>query len=391
MSVPVACAGSPGYFEPIIDGRIAGWVPTTGRRAAAVRVLVNEAAVATLEPRSARWPWSRTRDAAARFETTLRLSPGDRVRVVDATTGEELAGGVRAVASSRPLRVAIASPVREEAPYLLEWLAYHRALGVQSFLLGDNGGDDDTTPLLLALDEAGIAQRTDWLNAQAFQFDFDLDAARRLRGLVDVVSITDIDEFLRPLNGRSDIPSAVSEIFATLDVSAAAVSLVNYGSAGRVEPDAGFVIERFTQRAPDDHALHRIIKSIVRPERLVGLHNPHQVMVSCGSYVDDRGAELRWDTAPAMTIAASWNALRADHFMVKSYREYLAKSARGRVDLPPGKGIPRDDEFFRSRDRNEVHDPMPAEFVSRMKEELRALRDRLFRFSPRWSELATRL
>jgi len=32
--------------------------------------------------------------------------------------------------------------VREEAGYLLEWIAYHRVLGVKIFLLADNGGSD---------------------------------------------------------------------------------------------------------------------------------------------------------------------------------------------------------------------------------------------------------
>jgi hypothetical protein len=37
--------------------------------------------------------------------------------------------------------LAIAAPVRCEAPYLIEWIAYHRALGIKLLLLGDNGGD----------------------------------------------------------------------------------------------------------------------------------------------------------------------------------------------------------------------------------------------------------
>jgi hypothetical protein len=45
--------------------------------------------------------------------------------------------------------LAIAAPVRGEAPYLLEWIAYHRVLGIKAFLLGDNTGDDDPTSALL--------------------------------------------------------------------------------------------------------------------------------------------------------------------------------------------------------------------------------------------------
>ena len=47
---------------------------------------------------------------------------------------------------------AIVAPVRGEAPYLLEWIAYHRVRGVQRFILADNGGDDGTSELLERLD-----------------------------------------------------------------------------------------------------------------------------------------------------------------------------------------------------------------------------------------------
>jgi len=37
-------------------------------------------------------------------------------------------------------------------------------LGVDSFLLADNGGSDQTSDLLTALDEAGPISRLDWHN-----------------------------------------------------------------------------------------------------------------------------------------------------------------------------------------------------------------------------------
>jgi hypothetical protein len=63
----------------------------------------------------------------------------------------------------KPPVLAIAAPVRGEAPYLLEWIAYHRVLGIRAFLLADNGGDDDkaTSKLLQVLHDRQIIFRFD--------------------------------------------------------------------------------------------------------------------------------------------------------------------------------------------------------------------------------------
>lgn len=376
---------SAGYFEQIAGDRVRGWASDSNGDPAPVMVHVNGALAVTIPvPRPALWEAPGEAQVRCRFDAPVQVRHGDRIELFNGVTREPLAGGVRTVVDAlRRPRVGLAAPVREEAPYLLEWIAYHRALGIESILLADNGGADRTSELLEALHEVGLIHRVvEPSDDPAFQTRFDLDAAGRLRGLVDVVSLTDVDEFLRPLNGRSDIPSCAAEIFARHDVSAVALSLVVYGSSGRDEPGDGLVVERFTRRAPDDHVFHRTIKSMVRPERLAAMLNPHQVVVTCGDYVNDRGDALQWAEAPAVTLSASWNSLRADHFVVKSYREYLQKAARGHRD-----GAIRDEAFFRSRDRNDVTDPIPEEFVARTKAELVLVHDRLRRYSPRWAEL----
>ena len=40
-------------------------------------------------------------------------------------------------------RLAIGAIVRNEGPYLLEWIAFHRVLGVDRFFIADNGSTDD--------------------------------------------------------------------------------------------------------------------------------------------------------------------------------------------------------------------------------------------------------
>jgi len=272
----------------------------------------------------------------------------------------------------RHLRIGIVAPVKQEARYLLEWISYHRALGVSSFVLGDNGGDDHTSEILQLLDAAGEVHRLDWIGEVAFQDRFVLDAIPRLRGIADVCAVIDVDEFLRPLGAHDDVPTAVTEIFASAETSAAGLNWATFGSSGRIAPGDGLVIERFTRRAADGHRRNQAVKSLIRPERIAGYVNPHVFTLTSGIYVNDRAEPLRWEGAPAMAEVASWHRLRVDHFVLKSRDEFAAKVRRGRATLPKGQDD-RDDAFFVSRDHNDVADPMPAAFVERTKREIARL------------------
>jgi hypothetical protein len=39
-------------------------------------------------------------------------------------------------------KIAICAIFKDEAPFLLEWLAFHRMIGVDLFVLYDNGSND---------------------------------------------------------------------------------------------------------------------------------------------------------------------------------------------------------------------------------------------------------
>ena len=64
-------------------------------------------------------------------------------------------------------RVGIAAIVKNEARYLLEWIAFHRVVGIHKLFIADNGGDDDTSELLERLDRAGYIVRFDFVGRSA--------------------------------------------------------------------------------------------------------------------------------------------------------------------------------------------------------------------------------
>ena len=165
------------------------------------------------------------------------------------------------MSDAKPPVLAIAAPVRGEAPYLLEWIAYHRALGIRAFVLGDNAeGDDPTSALLQALHQRHIAFRFDWRGRTHFQIEFNRQALDAARLFADGMFLIDVDEFLRPADGLSVLEIG-QKWLSDPSIGAVALNWAIFGSSERVEAGDGLVIERFTRRAPQDFNINRHAKA----------------------------------------------------------------------------------------------------------------------------------
>jgi hypothetical protein len=275
--------------------------------------------------------------------------------------------------------LAIVAPVREEARYLLEWIGYHRALGVSAFLLADNGGTDITSELLRELDRQNVVKRFDWLNKKHFQLPYYLQALEFARGFADALFFIDVDEFLRPA-GQVSISDVARTWLKDTTVGGVALNWAIYGSSGRERRDDGLVIERFTRRAPQDFAANKHAKAFVRVKYCAGpTDNPHAMTLNSGRYVNTRGEDVVWDPAHGdgvgLTTKVIWDQMRVDHFVLKSREEFEAKRARGRMLT-----IMRDGDweaYYSLHDRNKVEEPMPADLVERTKDEIGRIESQL--------------
>lgn len=92
----------------------------------------------------------------------LRLSPDETLRqgvarLAQFDRGPFQPGGLRAqVVAPRRHRVCLTASVGAEGPYLLEWLAHHRRIGVTDFVLFSDLVEDGTEEMLTALHDRGL-------------------------------------------------------------------------------------------------------------------------------------------------------------------------------------------------------------------------------------------
>jgi hypothetical protein len=366
-----------GDFERVDRGGISGWIEAHGTTPSLAALINGKRREPIGKP-----AFRAADDGRLRFDLRLKLVIGDRVEILDTDTGDALPGGVRFVAKPGwAPRVAIVAPVKSEARYLIEWIAYHRVLGVRQFFLADNGGDDGTSELLQALDSAGLIVRLDWRGAKYFQLDFYNKTIPHLIGLVDIVAVVDCDEFFRPLDGCASLTEAVAGYFSNPSAVVVGINWATYGSSGRETADEGLVLERFTRRAPQDFDHNHTIKCLIRPRDFIPDNpGPHFFNFDRpgGRYINSRGDKVEWIGPGQLgsTKHVVWNTLRLDHFTIKSRDEYQLKISRGAVGNAYNSG---NDEFFRRHDVNEIEDPADADLLARTRIEMERIRSRLAR------------
>lgn len=100
-------------------------------------------------------------------------------------------------ACSAPIRITVVTCVKNEGPFILEWIAYHQMLGATDFLFYSNDCTDGSDALLHALARAGHVTH---LPNPAAGRNYQMEALKDARGRAivrdaDWVWIADVDEF----------------------------------------------------------------------------------------------------------------------------------------------------------------------------------------------------
>lgn len=282
----------------------------------------------------------------------------------------------------RRSRIAIAAILKNEAPYLLEWIAYHRVMGIEQFFIADNVSDDGTSELLTALDKAGVIRRLLYPGSpgeppQLAAYDALLKTYGRN---ADWIAAIDCDEFLTPTDGCTSINDLLAPIETDPTVGAISVNWTLYGSSHQAGPTNEPVIARFSMRAQDGSGINKVYKTIVRTKAYLrpGL-NPHYFELHARyRSVQTDGTGLAWsDGEPGVSAKIVWTRMRLNHYFVKSRSEFdLIKVPRGRADLP---NAWRSEQDFVMHDANDLSDPMAEWLVTATGNEMENVRNILHR------------
>jgi hypothetical protein len=256
--------------------------------------------------------------------------------------------------------LSVCSMFLNEAPYLPEWIEFHRLAGVERFFLYDHESTDSSREVLAPYVEEGIVVVHDW-PVQPGQVEAFDDCADRHRFDSRWIAFIDLDEFLFSPTGRS-LPDVLREFEPWPGV---VVNRPTYGSSGHEQMPDALVIESYLLRSGFNRRT-RVVKSISQPAYLDRNQGGHYWTYTHGFAVD----ECKRPAPTARGLSTTFSLLRLNHYFTRSRAEYERKLATPRADS----GLLRPGITFESIDRfmNDLTDPAASLHAPAVKDALRS-------------------
>lgn len=271
----------------------------------------------------------------------------------------------------------MAAIFKNEAPYLLEWIAHHRLMGVSRFFLADNISTDGTSELLAGLEQLGLVEVLRYPTTPGVkpQLPAYRSLCESLVHDVDWLAFIDADEFLWPTGDFADLPQYLAHAGRDPSLGGIGLNWAVFGSDGALRFDPQEVTCRFQYRGQPGFSENHHIKSLVRTSALQDFLNPHRMSLRPGYVYAHSDLSPLVEQRDGVTARVVWDQFRVNHYVVKSWSEYMEKKRpRGNADGPDeGYSV----AFFHYHDRCEVAEPMPAEHTGRLLAEITAIQQQL--------------
>lgn len=271
------------------------------------------------------------------------------------------------------MRVLLVSTLRDEGPHLLEWIAHHRAIGVDDFLMFSNDCSDGTDAMLDGLAPAGVVHvRNDPQPGKSLQWTaFKAAWDHPLRNSASHILGIDSDEFV---NLRAPLTDLAGLVAAADDPDAIVLPWRLFGHNGRARLEPGLTTAQFTRAAPagcDYPVGSRQFKTMFRadgPFRQIGVHRPRLKGKANGArWADGSGQPMPNGFAKAeqrLTLYGLPDAtdlVQLNHYSVRSAESFMIKRARG---LPNRRGKSIDLTYWVERNFNIVEDTSIAHLAT---------------------------
>jgi len=281
-------------------------------------------------------------------------------RVVDADYDGVADAGMTGAFASFPHAVAVqargtvtptrgpcvVATLRNEGPYLLEWVAYHRAIGFEAFYLYSNDNEDGSDALLGALADAGAItwlenRVADGASARARAYGHAFSVLPEVLAHRWVLSV-DADEFFVFDPERF---GSVNDYLAWQErrsVDAVAVNWLPFGSGDAPGwPDTPLVernVRVLTRRHLGEEV--RLVKTLARPAMMMqsGPHSPitdeRRTLVYRAASGELHGRSRPGGDGDGLNFAATLRteAAAVHHYLFKSAEEWAWKKSRNSGD-----------------------------------------------------------
>lgn len=216
--------------------------------------------------------------------------------------------------------LSICAIFRDEAPYLKEWIEFHRLVGVEHFYLCNHHSSDDYASVLQPYIDKGIVElfqsesneeTNNIFLFNSIQCDFYTKSVKRACGVSKWLACIDIDEFLFPAQENN----LLTVLKKYQDCAGIAVNWQVFGTSWVQQILPGhLLIEELTRCHSYDASVNYHIKSIVRPKYVKEFLSPHYANYLEGySQVNTDHTSFQGPFSPYVQV----DVLRINHYWTK--------------------------------------------------------------------------
>lgn len=221
---------------------------------------------------------------------------------------------------------------KNEAPYLKEWISYHKLIGVNKIYFYDNESTDNTCEILKSYINEGYVEYYK-IVGYGKQLDAYNDAINKYKNDCRYMAFLDLDEYIFI---TSELQKNISDLITNLldraggGASGIGVNWCLFGSAGLEKRPNGLIIENYIYRGYQNHWGNFHIKTICNPRRIKKFISPHYPLYMLGAYnINESNLERTYGW---FSHYVQWENIRLNHYYCKSKEDYLIKVSRGLGD-----------------------------------------------------------
>jgi hypothetical protein len=244
-------------------------------------------------------------------------------------------------------RTAIVTTMKNEGPFIMEWIAYHRAIGVDDFLIYTNDCTDGTDTMLDMLERKGICQHrvNPWVPGGELKPQHAALQAAEKEPVIQNAGwaiCMDVDEFIDVKIGDGTLRALYTAIGEANMIS---LTWRLFGNCDVHEYQDKFLLEQFTTCAPElvrkPHqawGFKTLFRNIDIYKKL-GVHRPKGL-------IPDLWDRVKWLNGsgrpmPREMFRNGWRStletygydwVQLNHYAVRSAESFLVKRDRGRVN-----------------------------------------------------------
>ena len=275
-------------------------------------------------------------------------------------------------------QVTAVSMMKDEGPFVIEWVAHHLAVGFTDLVVYTNDCSDGTDDMLIRLEELGLAHHRrnvipEGLRPQPSALNHAQEEPVVCKS--DWVMVFDADEFLSIRHGDGTLDGLIAAAKAQ-DANGIVVTWRIFGSGGVVDWSRAPVTEQYLMAAPPTWNKGWGVKTLFTfdPDYWkLGIHRPKMKnrhidtpFPDSVKWLNGSGREMedyfKFRGWRSITRTVGYDWVQLNHYAVKSVDSYAIRKMRGNVNNKKDK---YNSDYWALQDRNEVRDDTMLRYTDR--------------------------